>query len=91
MIKSHHVKYVCVCVLCWSQSSIAFHILKGVSVSRENLRLNPIWEVLLYVTVSMHIKAQRPSTTKKSLKAVCYFKSPVFLPVFMKNPDIVAD
>lgn len=44
---------MCVCVLWWSLSSIAFHILQGVGVSRENPRLNPLWEVLLYATPSV--------------------------------------
>lgn len=50
---------VCVCVFYVDLSSIAFHILEGVGVSRDNLRLNPIWEVLLYVSASVHTKAQR--------------------------------
>jgi len=45
MMKSQRVK--CVCVFYVNLSSIAFHILEGVGLSRQNPRLNPIWEVLL--------------------------------------------
>lgn len=42
---------VWLCVLCWSLSFTAFHILEGVGVSGEKLRPNPIWEILLRVCI----------------------------------------